>query len=234
LQRLQLLVWPDALGAWKKVDHWPNREARARVVRVFERLDGLDPFRLGATTDEIPCLRFAPEAQALFDAWFAKLEGRIRSAELAAAPAFESHVSKYRSLMPGLALLFHLFAVADLPDGASVPTGGVPIDAARLAASWCDFLEEHARKVYAVELYPGRAGAHALAQKIAEGAVRDGQPVRDLYRPQWAGLRTPEDVVAALGVLAVASWARVETVETRGRPSERVRLHPDLRRPNGG
>ncbi len=50
-------------------------------------------------------LRFDPEAQELFDAFRDTLERRLRSEAMAATPAFESHLAKYRSLMPTLALL---------------------------------------------------------------------------------------------------------------------------------
>jgi len=42
----------------------------------------------------------------LFIEWLAELEAKIRGDEL--HPALVSHLSKYRSLMPSLALLFEL------------------------------------------------------------------------------------------------------------------------------
>jgi hypothetical protein len=64
-------------------------------------------------------LRLDDEAQAIFDEWRMKLEGRLKSAEL--HPAFESHLAKYRKLVPSLALIC---ALADggtrAIDGASV------------------------------------------------------------------------------------------------------------------
>jgi len=59
-------------------------------------------------------------------------------------PAFESHIAKYRSLMPALALVFHLIAVVAGDDPAPVS-----LKAAKLAATWCEFLEKHAKKIYA-------------------------------------------------------------------------------------
>jgi hypothetical protein len=97
-----------------------------------------------------------------------------------------------------------------------------------LAADWCEFLEAHARKLYASETQSGVAAAHALVAKIDAGAVLDGQPVRDLYRPQWAGLRTPDHVLSALAELTELGWLRVESRHTGTNPSQIVRLHPDL------
>ena len=229
LQRFQLLVWPDAIGEWRNVDRWPNREARERANKVFDYLDALDPATLGATTDgEIPTLRFAPDAQELFNDWRKALENRLRSPALAATPALESHLAKYRSLMPSLALLFDLIERGGT-NGIEAPPGGVPLEAARLAAAWCDFLEPHACKVLAGAIRADLAAAHALAAKIRAGAVPDGMTVRDLARREWAGLSREGAVLDALAVLERVHWVRRETLETGGRPSDVVRLHPDLR-----
>ena len=62
----------------------------------------------------------------------------------------------------------------------------VSLNAAELAAGWCDFLERHARKVYASELYPGIEAAHALAsvrkvQQIIVEAKR--RPAGNTFKP---------------------------------------------------
>jgi Protein of unknown function (DUF3987) len=190
-------------------------------------------------------LRFAPDAQALFDAWRHELESRLRSEELSATPTFESHLAKFRSLMPSLALLFHLTDVAETFGGFGGGVEGHPqeifvedippvsLQAAQRAAAWCDFLELHSRKVYASELSPGVVAAEALAKKIVSGELKDGVTVREIYHHDWTGLSSNKQVVDALDVLATAGWARVERVDTRGRPSEVVRLHPDLRKSGG-
>jgi Protein of unknown function (DUF3987) len=227
VQRLQLVVWPDALGEWKPVKTWPDSAARNRAFDVFDALDALDPCALGANIrdGEIPWLAFTEDAQALFDAWRFELEHRLRSRELDATPAFASHLAKYRSLMLSLALLFHLVDVVG--EDANGPIG---LAAARQAAAWCEFLEAHARKLYSAEIYPGVGGAQTLAEKIAAGALRDGESVRDIYRHHWSGLDTAASTDEALAVLQAAAWIRVEVEgDGGGRPSEVVRLHPDLR-----
>lgn len=225
IQRFQVSVWPDAQGEWKNVDRWPDRDARERAYNIFAALDKLDTASIRATQDdgEIPALRFADKAQALFDAWRDKLETRLRSPELEPTPAFESHLTKYRSLMPSLALIFHL---TELVNGGA--GGPVSLDAAQLAAAWCDFLEAHARKIYAPELQSEVTAAHALAQKIKAGLIEDGSPVRDIYRPQWSGLAAPEQVMSGLEVLQEHGHLRLEQQETGGRPADVVRLHPKL------
>ncbi len=226
LQRFQLVVWPGRVGAFVNIDRWPDGAAKRRAYAVFEALDNLDTATLGLDAQEgdIPALRFSDEAQALFDTFREELEHRLRSDELAHKPAFESHLSKYRSLMPALALVFHLVAIAD-----GTPPGPVSLEAARRAAAWCEYLEAHALKLYSKELSAHLIAARALLEKIDDGSIQDGVPVRDIYRKGWEGLDTKATVMQGLEVLAEHHFIRTEEVSTGGRPTLTVRLHPELR-----
>lgn len=226
MQRFQLLAWPDDFGEWRGVDRWPDRQAADRAFSVFEHLANAEAADLGAETPEegLPFLRFAPDAQALFLEWRRELEARLRQNDLRETPAFEAHVAKFRSLLPKLALLFHLVDVAD-----GGPRGPVPLKCTTLAAAWVDFLEAHARKVYAAEIARDVHAARALADKIRAGHVTDGMSVRDVWRHEWAGLTTSGAVVSAGEVLEGLGWVRLLTRDSGGRPSELIRLHPELR-----
>ncbi len=227
LQRLQLLVYPDASPDWRRSTGWAEHEHRDQVHVLFERLEQMDPQRLLADPtdfDSLPALRFSPEAQVVFDGFRNRLEIRLRSDELKRTPAFCAHLAKYRSLMPTLALVFHAL------DVASGKAGGPVLQAhALLAVAWCDLLEAHARKVYSIELGPGESAAHALAEKIRRGTLGDGDAVRDIYRNQWSGLASPEIVRAGLDVLVDAGWVRLVMERTGGRSREIVLLHPELK-----
>ena len=225
LQRFQLIVWPEVGEDFKNVDRFPNTEAKNAAFEIYRRLDGLTPESLGAEVveDQVPGLRFAPDAQELFNEFRGALEIRIRGGD-GTTPAFESHMSKYRSLMPSLALIFHLI---DAVGGqAQVP---VNLEAARLAAMWCDYLEHHARKVYAPELYLDLTAAHLLASKIRAGAVVDEMHVREIYRPQWSGLTTPEVVCEGIRLLERCNMARIVQKDTGGRQADVIQLHPSLK-----
>jgi putative DNA primase/helicase len=222
LQRFQLLVWPDFNRKWRNVDRPPDVAARERAWRVFE---AVATFRGAA---EIPTVRFAPDAQELFGDWRQKLEGRLRSDEFSDCPAYESHVAKYRSLMPALALILH---VAETAGGASVSfvSASVGLGAARTAAALVDFFDVHARRVYAPELGRLTSPQAALAERLRTGSVRDGDKVRDIYRRQWAGLRTRELVESAIADLMPLGWVRLEERQTGGRRDRVLRVHPALR-----
>ena len=230
LQRFQLFVWPDGLPPYRRTEGTPNRLARERAFVVYRALDNLRAADLGAVQNDpgtVPYLCFDAEALAVFDTWRDELEARIRGEELQRTPAFASHLAKYRSLMPSLALLFHLIEIVGGPTSNHV---GIPASAARLAAAWTEYLEAHARKVYRRELTGDIEGARLLAAKIEAGDVRDGQSVRDLYRPHWGGLKTPDAVWPALEILEGLGWLRVGEVKTGGRPTYTINLHPELKR----
>jgi putative DNA primase/helicase len=130
-QRLQVLVWPDHSQEWHQVDRPGNTDAAVAVETVFKHITRMrifDPFRAS----------FAPDAQELFNAWRADLEHHIRRGTLGAA--LESHLAKYRKLMPSIALILHLAESGESPE--------IPLCQVQRAAAWCDYLESHARRVY--------------------------------------------------------------------------------------
>ena len=226
LQRFQLVVYPDRVGDYKHVDRYPDSAAKQKANAIFETLDSLDLNQLGLDTQEgeIPALHFSDDAQDLFDLWRTELEQRLRSPDLDPKPAFASHISKYRSLMPSLALIFHLVGIAD-----GTANGPVSLEAAQLAAAWCEYLEAHALKLYAPEVSSHIKAAQELKAKLEDGAVKDGGTIRDIYNAGWAGLTDRATVLSGLEVLAECNWVRIEEQVTGGRPSQTVRIHPDLR-----
>jgi hypothetical protein len=209
------------------VDRWPNAAAKEQAFAVYERLDTLSPKEAGAAEDgegDVPALRFAPDAQEIFDEWRDALEGRLRGGEL--SPPLESHLAKYRSLMPSLALVFYLVSVVH---GTADAAGKVGTEAALRAIAWCEYLETHARRLYASAEDAALESARALLTRIRKRDVRDGCTLREVYRGhEWSRLSTPEEVNAAAAVLEEHGWLRVEKVPTKGRPRLRIRLHPML------
>ncbi len=222
LQRVQVIVWPDQFPTMQYIDSLPNEVAKVEACNAFERLRELDASESRVDCNSVPFVRFDDAGQSVFVAWLTDLEKKLRSDELAPQPAFTAHLAKYRSLMPTLALVF---ALLDDPARARVPECS-----ARLAADWCEFLEAHARKVYAEG---GRVlAARCLAEHIEDGDVQDGDTVRDLYRRGWSNLRTAEAVENAAKLLERLHWLRIARPTCDGapgrRPSPAIVLHPTL------
>ena len=107
LQRHQLSICPEYIGKWEPSDTWPDHAAKNRAFAVFAALDTLTlsifPDGCIDTSGKFPALRFAPDAQGLWDRWRTAWEERIRSYDMAKTPGFQSHLGKYRSLVPSLA-----------------------------------------------------------------------------------------------------------------------------------
>jgi putative DNA primase/helicase len=231
IQRFQLLMYPDPPMDYCNVDRPPNEAARERAVAIFRSLDKLEPVNRGCTFGNgsaIPHVGFDGETQEFFDEWRTTLERRLRSGVLSDLMA--THLSKYRSLMPSLALIFHLVECHDHPT-----LGAVPLRSAEMAAAWCDLLEQHAARVYAAAM----EGDPDVAVRLSE-RLRDSLPApfthRDVFRKQWSGLTTYEDIRRALALLEDRNWIKtvdVPSTERGGRPTELIWIHPKVRAQGG-
>ncbi len=219
LQRFQLGVWPDATAKWTNIDRLPDSQARDGVLNNLRRLCACEPEEFGAVRDAdddsgIPYLRFAPDAQDHFDEWRTQLEGRLRGDE---HPAMESHLAKFRSLIPSLALLFHL------ADGG---TGPVPLESLERSIAMGAYLETHARRLYSVAANPGLSAATRLLAKITSGALPREFTLREVYRKGWSGLGTKEDAEPAASLLEEYGWLRAKRVSTAGAPKDVLVVNP--------
>jgi putative DNA primase/helicase len=198
LQRFGLLVWPDQSAEWREVDRYPDTPKRQAAWDTFQYLDQMTPLQAGAVCDQFqttPCLKFAPDAQEIFSAWRHGLEHKLRSGTL--HPALESHFSKYRKLVPALALINHL---------ASGGTSEVSADAVRRAIAYAAYLETHAQRAYASGIAAETDIAKAILARIRKRDLQDGFSARDVYRSQWANLSNREQVQAGLDLLVDYGW----------------------------
>ncbi len=223
LQRFGLTVWPDIKTEFVYVDRGPDLAARQAAWEVFERLNALQP----ANEHTAIVWRFSAQAQALFEEWMVPFEQEIRSDSL--HPALVSHLSKYRKLVPALALIF---ALVDTPDSASIIHDNELIR----ALAWADYLRCHAERLYAAALVPETSGAQALLAKLKGGKLSDvhGNVLQQFTPRQvavkhWAGLGTPDAVRKAADLLADYGWLLKAVTSLPGRrDSESYVLHPQL------
>lgn len=226
IQRFGLLVWPDMSGDWYDADRHPDREAKQAAYDVFQRLNDLDPVQLGAQqpseydTKHIPFLRFSPAALEIFAAWRADLEARVRGGEL--HPSLESHFSKYRGLIPKLALICHL------ADGRKGPVGVEAIDK---AVMWAKYLESHARRCYEAAINSDIQPANLILKRIKAGALQDGFKAREIRRKSWTGLNDQAAIQAGLDLLEDYDWIfSKEENNTGGRPTVSYLINPKVLR----
>lgn len=223
IQRFGLLVWPDNSSEWRDVDRWPDSLAKREANRVFEMLDHLEPSKIGAQQDTdyngepdgLPYLRFDEGSLGLFLEWRADLESKLRSGEL--HPAMESHLAKYRKLVPGLALILHL---------ASGGTGAVSEHATLQALAWAEYLETHARRAYASVTTAELLAAKAIIQRLRKGDLPRTFGSKDVWRKGWAMLSDREQVADALQLLVDLDWLSVTRQETAGRTATVYEANP--------
>ena len=217
LPRFGLMVYPDATS-WSWVDKPPAPGAYERVLLIFKQLANFDPMAWGAALgerDKFPWFQFSSDAQSVFIQWLTELRSeRIPKED---DPLIKQHLSKYDRVFCSLSLVFHLIERADyevrsrggIDDEGNVQYGfssvgnQVSVECARRAAAWLEYLETHMRRCYALLGHSRVRNASVLAAKIARGDLKEGFTKRDIIRHQWAGLKSDDDVRAALDWLEV-------------------------------
>ena len=211
IQRFQLFIYPELPRTWINNDQIPDQIASEKVNEIFKKFSKI---RDRDNKDSQKILRFSDEARELFYAWYEPLEITLRSQTIECLP-YESHIAKYRSLVPSLALIFHL-----IDTNAEIETIDVELvdkKSVALAIKWTHYLKDHARKIYRVEEDPYMASARALVRKIKDGKVRNKDKVRDIYRKHWAKLDSMELLGKALKILESHFWIQVKSDSTNTR-----------------
>ena len=210
LQRFGLMVYPDISPVYQYIDRFPDKSAKQTVNDLVRKLHSLDVGSI-ATIGEFcktPYLQFDDAAQEVFIEWLCKLETRLRSGE--DHPAIVSHLSKYRKLIPTLALINHLCDSTE-----------PKVSEASLlrALAYSEYLESHARRVYSHDTQPGIDGAKAVLAKLRAGKLNNPFALRDIYRKHWAGIDAPRKAQSAIDVLLDYDHLTKEEVFTDGRPT---------------
>jgi putative DNA primase/helicase len=227
LQRFSLMVWPDLPGEWRHVDRYPNSEARDAAWKAFEDASKLDlaaVIKIGGERgqfDSVPFLRFDEEAAAKFLVWRSDLERRLRGGEM--SPTLEGHLAKFRKLVPTLALINHL------ADGGH---GAVTLLALLKALSFADYLESHARRLYAAAGTAELVAGKAILKHLQDGDLKDGFTARDVHQRGWSGLTDRDHVQVGLHLLADLDHIAETVMESKpigGRPSITYSINPESR-----
>jgi Protein of unknown function (DUF3987) len=218
IQRFGLLVWPDQSPEWIEADRYPDSEARNEAWGTFTRLAEVTSVTLKAEMDRfetIPFLRFDTAARGIFADWHADLERRLRSGQMHSA--LESHLSKYRKLVPSLALINHL---------SEGNVGPVDEPSTSRAISMSRYLESHARRLYGAGTEAETSAAKAILEHIRRGALVDGFTARDIHQRDWSRLTDKEQVRAGLALLEEFDWITADPIKTGGRSKTAYRINP--------
>jgi putative DNA primase/helicase len=210
LQRFGLMVYPDVSPVYQYIDRFPDKQARDMVNNLVRKLHNLDVVAIATIGEysKTPYLHFDDAAQEVFIGWISKHETRLRSGD--DHPAIVSHLSKYRKLVPALALINHL---------CDSEEKSVSESSLLRALAYCEYLETHARRIYSYGTQPSIDAAKSVLTKLKKGKLNNLFTVRDIYRKCWAGIDTPKKAEAAIDILLeYGHLLRNETL-TEGRPS---------------
>lgn len=227
LDRIQLLIYPELIKDWKRIDRTPNDKELNNVFKVYESLDNFDytKFKLEMDdVDSIPHIHFGSDAQELYNKWITKLERRILSGKI--RPEILGHISKYRSLMPSLSLVFHMVdqslkTPSDIESTIQSPS-------VKRAIYWCRYLESQLHKIYDIVIPDKKTSSDALLTKIYKGKVVNGNRIRDIYRHGWSLLDTKDKVNDAVLMLSEDNILRVDRIKGSGSESETITIHPEI------
>jgi len=209
LQRFQLLVYPNH-NLWEWRDRIPNKEIRAQVDFVFQKIGEFNPLDWGAISSsdvKIPYFQLDQEAQVIFIDWISTL--RLKKLPQEDNPLILQHLEKYDKLFASLALIFHL--ITCIVNDSKGPINAV---SAKKAVEWCGYLEAHARRCYGLLADDGLHSALALCEKLRKGKLKEGFTVRDVRRNQWTYLTSDDSIKSALNWLEEEKWLR--SYETGG------------------
>jgi hypothetical protein len=223
IQRFQLAVYPDHKQQLYFVDRRPDKNARNNAFELMQQISALPVPEPG---QEVPGLHFSPEAQSLFYEWLTELENEIRGEDI--HPVMESHLAKYRSLIPSLALICHLADSMEI--NLSLP---VSLGSLQKALGWYEYLKSHAERIYGMVMNGHTTGAKSILGKIAKGILANPFKRRDIQRGNWAGLTEPEDIDGALSILEDYGYVQPAPHKPGpigGRPSIEYHIHPSFRK----
>lgn len=222
-QRLQLFAWPDVIPEWQNLDRYPHAEARKDAYACFDSLAQLDASRADFARDSfdegdgMPFLRFSPAGVERFVDYRTQLEKSVRSDEMPAGLA--DHLSKFRGLIPRLALIIHL---------ASEGIGHITDEAVERAIGWAGYLEGHARRMYGSLSIDNGAVARAILKRIEKTDLPMTFTERDIYHRHWAKLEKGERLSEGLRLLVEHDWLTAETKATGGRPTTLFHVNPKV------
>lgn len=208
-QRLQLAVWPDPIEV-DYVDGVPDRKSARIAWDIYLSL---------YTTNE-RVLRFCEDAQEIFVDWFKQSMTAVSSLSNDGQIDLANHISKYRKMVPALALLIEL---AEDPSAYIVSEESIV-----KAIRWANYLITHAKRIYNIQ-----DKASLLAQAILNKKDRlegDFSP-SEVAQYCWSKLSTTADVKEGIDLLVEHHYL-IKVVKPTGakggRPSERYRWNRNL------
>lgn len=232
VQRLQVAVYPDK-AAWEYIDNYPDHVAKNKAFDLIRIIADANFKEISYDADEynkFPYTRFNTQAQEIFKQWLINWETNVIPNE---SGLLLEHFTKYRSLMPSLALVFHVINhYDDLRNIETSEKALVSAEAATMAVRWCEYLMSHARRIYGLLDTAHTAAATELLRHLKTGALKDGFKAREVQQKGWSNLTSSDTIEAALAELVRCCWLHeVQPAPRAGvgrREASHYLIHPTL------
>lgn len=220
IQRFQILVYPDTSNRKIKIiDEIPNQAGLERVNSIIRKLsandflEGVDPERKSSGAYNF---KFTQEAQKIYNQWFEDL----MNLEIPKEEDWylKEHLLKYSSLIPSLALIFHLINTAE-----EKVENRISLEALEMAINYSKYLKAHAKRIYAHCNRSKKSDPNIillLLNKIKDGQLGKIFSIRDISRKEWSGLKDQKAVTNAVNTLEEEDYIVLE--ETKKSVSYRV------------
>ncbi len=217
IQRIQLIVYPEQVN----ISGWKDRPPNEEIIQKIRELS----FKIAYKLNEPVRLKFMPEAQEIF---YDFEKAVYEKSQVAGHQVIEAHLVKYLNLFGKLSLIFYL--VKCLHGDKEIVA--VDTTSALLSKAWCEFLESHMYRIYALGISDAKnETARRLGRKlIALNLGGQSISLRDLRRKHWAFLQGEGALEESVKKLEEHGWLIKQTTETkRGRsPSPRYIVNPRI------
>jgi putative DNA primase/helicase len=217
IQRFGALVYPDPV-LFHRMDRAADTKMKDAFVLLVRKLSWMDA--------EAISFHFDSTAQERFDKWYDAHD--IKTAR-ETSMLKQSHLAKYRGLLPKFAALLQLAdVVTELPEHSTV-IGPHYIDLEHLeqAIGLLTYLESHMHRIYGCVRNEAQVAEEVVAEHIKSGALRDGFTTRDIRRKCWKGLQNNDTIYGALEYLEEVSWVRRSSQQLgAGRKTDRWEINP--------
>ena len=119
--------------------------------------------------------------------------------------------------------------IDDITDRTIVGNTLFALESAVLKAlAWSEYLESHAKRLYASIIMPEVSAAKAIISKIRTKALVTPFVNWHVWKQGWAGLSDRKVVAEALQLLVDYQWLFVNRKDTGGRPSDEYTLNSEV------
>lgn len=203
--RFQLTVFPEAIPANEISTEMIDLELYGNLENLVLALDEHD----FGFSDELSLtnktVKFSRDAEAIYKPWLESLGNEFKDGII--HPVMESHLRKYDSLVPSLALIFHVVTAFE-PDSSTIRNfSEVGVKATQRAINFASYLRSHANKMFDTETQVTKSNAILISGRLHQ--LRKPFTTRDITQREWSGLgRDSRLVNEALEYLAEHNWIK--------------------------